>query len=60
MNAIDEAIKHLETATSIIDEHIRDPKNYNTIYCNDFEIKSWELFQIINDIKYISNRYAVS
>ncbi len=60
MNAITEALQHLENATKILDDHVKNPMNYNTIYCNDFELKSWELFKIINEIKYISNRYSIS
>ncbi len=60
MNAMSEVINYIETATKILDEHVRDPKNFNTIYANDFELKSWELFKIMNEIKYISNRYGVA
>lgn len=59
MNAISDAINLIETATQILDQHVKDPINYNLDYSNDFEVKSWELFKIANDIKYISNRYAV-
>ncbi len=59
MNAISDAIKYIETATQILDEHIKDPYNFNSSYCCDFEIKSWELLRIANEIKYLSNRYAV-
>lgn len=60
MNAMSDVIQYLETATKILDEHVKNPQNYNTIYANDFELKSWELFKIANDLKYISNRYGVT
>lgn len=59
MNAISDAIKYIEEATKILDQHIENPHNYNSKYSNDFEIKSLELFKIANDIKCLSNRYAV-
>lgn len=60
MNTINEALHYIENATKILDDHVNDPKNYNTIYCNDFELKSWELFKIMNEIRHISNRYAIA
>jgi len=60
MNTINEALIHLETATKILEDHANNPKNYNNIYSNDFELKSWEIFKITNEIRHISNRYAIA
>lgn len=60
MNAVTQALEHLENANKILEDHIQNPMNYNAGYCCDFELKSWELFKIINEIKYISNIYAIA
>ncbi len=59
MNAISEAIENLRDAVRILDEHANNPKNYNDIYANDFELISWEIERQMNQIKHISNRYGV-
>lgn len=59
MNAISEAIEKLQDAVIILDEHAKNPQNYNAYYAYDFEMIGWELSKYINDIKYISNRYGV-
>lgn len=60
MNAMSDVIEYLEKATAMLEEKSKEPQNYNSIYANDFELKSWELFKIANELKYISNRYGVA
>jgi hypothetical protein len=60
MNAIQEALEYIDKASKILEEHVNNPKNFNSIYANDFEIKSYELFVIANSIKCTSNRYGVA
>jgi hypothetical protein len=60
MNAIQDAVEYIEAAIKILDAHANNPKNYNNIYAADFELKSWELYKIANEIKNTSNRYGVA
>lgn len=59
MNAISDAVSLLQEASRILDEHANNPRNYNSIYANDFEIKAWEIYKHMVDIKEIQNRYGV-
>lgn len=59
MNAIAEAVTHLVEASRILEQHANNPQNYNTTYAGDFEIKSWEIYKHMRDIKDIQNRYGV-
>ena len=60
MNAIKQAVEYIEIASRILDEHANTPQNYNDIYSNDLELKSWELFKIANEVKQLCNRYGVA
>lgn len=60
MNAISQAVEYIDRATKILEEHANSPQNYNCIYANDFELKSWELFKIANEVRHISNIYGVA
>ncbi len=59
MNAISEALDYIEKASRILEEHANNPMNFNSIYSEEFELRSYELFVIANAIKYTSNRYGV-
>ena len=59
MNAINEALDYIEKASKILEDHANNPGNYNSIYAEEFEVRSYELFVIANAIKYTSNRYGV-
>ncbi len=59
MNAISEAVSLLQEASRILEQHANNPKNYNSTYAGDFEMKAWEIHKHMRDIKDIQNRYGV-
>jgi hypothetical protein len=59
MSPISEAIKNLEVASRILEQHAAEPQNHNAAYSDSFELISWEIYKHINEVKHISNIYGV-
>ena len=59
MIPVSEAIKNLEVASKILEQHALEPQNHNSDYADSFELISWEIYKYVNEIRNISNIYGV-
>jgi len=51
MNAINEAIKNLETTSQVLERAANKPENYNTAFAQYLEIMGWEMHKHANELK---------
>jgi hypothetical protein len=58
MNAINLAIKNLESVSHVLEKVANSPENYNASYAGHLENISWEMHKHANELREMYNIYS--